>query len=218
MLEKMDVKDVSVSKSMEVVVTASEVWQYLIDDHWVIGTTFTNTSIGYNFTSLHIYNNIPIINLIISSFSALYDVDCVLSTCNENVNYKLQYFVFDADSVTMADESINGFSSFLATNTNYNGKLERNNSLTVVGKHQHRISLLEQQYVYSSELFLTASTCLPGFSLNDTEVASLLMTCTVSDRPDGRTEQINLGSVVLKFQDLSQTLKFQPSTLGYYSC
>lgn len=54
--------------------------------------------------------------------------------------------------------------------------------------------------------------------MNETEVANLLMTCTVPEQPDVITVQINLGSVLLKFQDLNQTLEFQPSTLGNYCC
>ena len=61
MLEKMDLAAVSVSKSnKEFVLATSEVWQYLINDHWVIGTTFTNTSSRYYyiiFKILLIYNH-----------------------------------------------------------------------------------------------------------------------------------------------------------------
>ena len=53
--------------------------------------------------------------------------------------------------------------------------------------------------------------------MNETEVANLLMTCSVLERPDAITVQINLGSALLKFQDLNQCLEFQPSTLGNYS-
>ena len=43
----------------------------------------------------------------------------------------------------MTDESVNGFSSFLATNTKYDGTLEQNHSLTVVGN----ISTIPQFWV-----------------------------------------------------------------------
>ena len=58
-------------------------------------------------------------------------MQCVLNASSENVNYKLHYYCFDADSVNLS--SANAFSNFLASDTNYNGKIPRNHSLTVVG-------------------------------------------------------------------------------------
>jgi hypothetical protein len=54
MLEKMDIEAVSVSKSNKFAVATSEVWQYLINDHWVIGTTFTNAYTRYNKSYTHL--------------------------------------------------------------------------------------------------------------------------------------------------------------------
>ncbi|KAI9553332.1 hypothetical protein GHT06_021230 [Daphnia sinensis] len=156
-------------------VETTGMWQFLdcTTDSWVIGSAFTNIS-----------------------GKALSDITCCFLLLNENMNYRVHYYLTAGKISKNVPSPSTGFSmqEVLETSKSFSGTLDNNTCLIVI-----------------------VTTSIPRFVDTEEEIGSLLLTCKLCSSP-AQIFQSSLGNVRLHFSDLgSNNMSFSPTTIDLMS-